>query len=211
MFRDRRDAGKKLAALLSRYRGKDSVVLAIPRGGVIIADEVCESLNVKIGLLMTKKIGAPSDQEAAIGAVSEDGSTVLDRELINDFSIPDRYIQKEKARQLKEIKRRLKKYLADKLDPEIGEKTVIIVDDGIATGLTTLCAIRYIRSLGPEKIIVATPVAPGDVVRQLENEADEVVVAETPAPFYAIGHFYGDFEQVSDREVLSIIRKYIKE
>lgn len=209
MFTDRREAGKRLSIVLNKYRDKNCVVLAIPRGGVIVADEVCAALSAKMGLLITRKISAPGDEELAIGAVAPDGTTALDKELIQDLFVREDYIQKEKKKQLKEIYKRVKKYRADKLPYTIKKRTVIVVDDGMATGFTIIAAIRYLKKKGASKIVVATPVAPIEIVKKILEEADDVAVLDTPNPFYAIGHFYKNFEQVPDEEVLAILKKYM--
>ncbi len=209
MFTDRREAGKRLSALLYKYKDKDCVVLAIPRGGVIVADEVCAALNAKMGLIITRKIGAPDDEELAIGAIAPDGTTVLDGELIRNLFVREDYIQKEKKKQLKEIYRRIKRYHADKLPYTIKKRTVIVVDDGMASGFTIIAAIHYLKKKGAKRIVIGTPVAPIEIVKKISVEADEIAVLDTPNPFYAIGHFYKNFEQVPDEEVLSVLKKYI--
>lgn len=210
MFVNRWEAGKELAKRLHKFKGKDCVVLAIPRGGVIVADSVCRSLGADMGLIITRKLSAPRDPEMAIGAVAPDGTTVLDDEFIRNLFVSKDYIQKEKEKQVKEIERRIKEYHADMLAQKVSGRTIIIVDDGMATGFTIICAIKYLRKKRAKRIIVATPVAPMETVKRIKESADDVVVLNTPVPFYAIGHFYQDFEQVSDKEVLSIVKKYLK-
>lgn len=210
MFINRGEAGKELAKRLHKLKGKDCVVLAIPRGGVVVADSVCKLLGADMGLIITRKIPAPYDPELAIGAVAPDGTTVLDNETIRNLFVHKAYIEKEKENQIREIERRIKKYRADELVHKVSGKTVIIVDDGMATGFTIICAIKYLRKRGAKTIMVATPVAPIETVKKIKENADDVIVLNTPMPFYAIGHFYQDFEQVSDKEVITILKKYIK-
>ncbi len=210
MLHDRVDAGKKLASLLMKYKGEDCIVLAIPRGGVVVADEICSTLGFKMGLLINKKISAPYEDELSIGCVAEDGTTVLDERMISELRIPKDYIEKNREEKLKEIRRRSKIYMEDRLEEDVKGKTVIIVDDGMATGLSMLCAIRYITKKGPAKIVIAAGVAQKDSIESLKKEADDVIAAEIPETLYAIGEFYENFEQLEDQQVIKILDKYAK-
>ncbi len=208
MFHDRTDAAKRLASLLWEYKNKGYLVLAIPRGGVIIADTVCQELGSELGLVVVKKMTAPFQEETAIGAVAEDGTAVLDEDAIDDFSIPKEYVEDEKFNVMLEIRRRVDAYMARKLQTDFSNRRVILVDDGIATGLTMQCAVGYVKSKKPSEIIVATPVAPVGIVKKLEAEVDTVVVVEMPEELYAVGNLYESFEQLSDDDIIRVVKKY---
>ncbi len=210
MFHDRVDAGKKLASLLAKYKGKDCVVLAIPRGGVVIADEICKVTGFRLGLLINKKISAPYEEEMAIGSVAEDGTAVFDERVISEMRIREDYIEKEKEEKMKEIRRRSRVYMEDRLEKNVEGRIAIIVDDGVATGLSMLCAIRYIMKKKPAKVVVAVAVAPKDSVEELKKEADDVIVIETPETLYAIGEYYDNFEQLEDDQVVKILNNYVR-
>lgn len=207
MFKDRTEAGKILAEALSEYKDKNTIVLAIPRGGVVVAYEVAKALNAPLDLIIPRKIGAPSQPELAIGAVTEDGTTILNQDIIQYLRVPDDYIKTEVKRQIEEIKRRIQRYLGDKPRLSIEGKVVILIDDGVATGATTRAAIASIRKRKPALIVLAIPVGPPDTVKELREDADKVICLTTPKPFFAIGQFYENFEQTSDEEVIQILNK----
>jgi len=207
MFRDRKEAGKFLAEALSEYKDKNPIVLAIPRGGVIVAYEVAKALNAHLDLIIPRKVGAPNQPELAIGAVTEDGTTILNQDILQYLRVPDEYIKEEVKNQVEEIKRRMKKYLEDKLRLSIEGKVTILVDDGVATGATIKAAIASIRKRKPALIVLAIPVGPPDTIEELRREVDEVICLMTPEPFFAIGQFYKSFEQTSDEEVIEILNK----
>ncbi|MCP8309762.1 MAG: phosphoribosyltransferase [archaeon] len=207
MFRDRKEAGKFLAEALSEYKDKNPIVLAIPRGGVIVAYEVAKALNAHLDLIIPRKVGAPNQPELAIGAVTEDGTTILNQDILQYLRVPDEYIKEEVKNQVEEIKRRMKKYLEDKLRLSIEGKVTILVDDGVATGATIKAAIASIRKRKPALTVLAIPVGPPDTIEELRREADEVICLMTPEPFFAIGQFYKSFEQTSDEEVIEILNK----
>ena len=206
VFHDRVDAGKKLADKLSQYRSKDVVVLAIPRGGVVVGFEVAGDLGAPLSVIIPRKIGAPGNPELAIGAVTEEGDTYIDSIIVKSLGVTQSYIDEVKQLEVEEIKRRMKTYLGDRQRPELKGKTVILVDDGIATGATMKAAIRTLRRHGPAEVIVAVPVAPPETVERLKELADSVVCLETPSFFYAIGQFYREFDQVGDAEVIRLLR-----
>ena len=206
VFHDRVDAGKKLADKLSQYRSKDVVVLAIPRGGVVVGFEVAGDLGAPLSVIIPRKIGAPGNPELAIGAVTEEGDTYIDSIIVKSLGVTQSYIDEVKQQEVEEIKRRMKTYLGDRQRPELKGKTVILVDDGIATGATMKAAIRTLRRHGPAEVIVAVPVAPPETVESLKELADSVVCLETPSFFYAIGQFYREFDQVGDAEVIRLLR-----
>lgn len=206
VFHDRVDAGKKLADKLSQYRSKDVVVLAIPRGGVVVGFEVAGDLGAPLSVIIPRKIGAPGNPELAIGAVTEEGDTYIDSIIVKSLGVTQSYIDEVKQLEVEEIKRRMKTYLGDRQRPELKGKTVILVDDGIATGATMKAAIRTLRRHNPAEVVVAVPVAPPETVERLKELADSVVCLETPSFFYAIGQFYREFDQVGDAEVIRLLR-----
>ena len=205
-FPDREEAGKRLALELTVYSSKDAIVLAIPRGGVVIGYQVAHKLKVPLDIIVPRKIGAPDNPELAIGAVAEDGTLSLDNLAVRYMNVPETYIEGESRRQIIEIKRRLKLYRGDTPYPELQDRIVILVDDGIATGSTIKAAIASIRKKKPKSVIVAVPVAPRSTVKDLEKEADRVICLSTPEFFYAIGQFYKDFSQTSDEEVIRLLK-----
>jgi len=210
MWRDRREAGRYLAEALEEFKNKDVLVLAIPRGGVVVGDEVATALNAALDVVVPRKIGAPFNPELAIGAIAADGSKVLDQNLIQRLDVSEEYLKKEIERQTEEIKRRISEYRGDRPPLEIEEKTVILVDDGVATGATTLAAIKYLRNKKPAQIILAIPVGPPDTVEKLKKEVDRLICLSIPSLFYAVGQFYEQFEQTTDQEVVDIISVHKK-
>lgn len=207
MFKDRTEAGKILADALSGYKDKSPIVLAIPRGGVVVACEVAKALKAPIDLIIPRKIGAPGQPELAIGAATEDGTTILNQDILRYLRVSDNYIKDETKHQVEEIKRRMERYLGSRPRLSIEGKVVILVDDGVATGATIRAAIASIRKRNPALIVLAIPVGPLDTVEELRREADEVTCLMTPEPFYAIGQFYRSFEQTSDEEVIQILNE----
>jgi len=205
-FKDRVEAGKKLSTELLEYKGKHSVVLAIPRGGVVVAYRVAKALNVPLDLIVPRKIGAPGTPELAIGAVTEDGAAILNQNLVAELGVSQDYIEREKENEVREIKRRVVAYRGDRLPRSLNGKTVILVDDGIATGATVRAAVHSIRRRWASAIVVAVPVGPPDTINSLKKEVDKVVCLLVFDPFYAIGQFYEDFAQVSDDEVIRLLR-----
>ncbi len=207
-FRDRADAGRKLAEALSDLKGDpDVVVLGIPRGGVEVAAEVAQALGAPLDVAVTRKLGAPGNPELAIGAVGSDGSVVLDEETIEALRVGEEYLEREIARQMEEVKRRSRLYRGDRPPIPLEGKRVVVVDDGLATGATMLATVRTLRGSNPKEIIVAVPVASPEAVLRLQNEADRVISLMTPAYFWAVGMFYEDFTQVSDEEVQALLSK----
>jgi len=204
-FESRQDAGKLLAESLKKY-GKNSVVLAIPRGGIVVAAEVAKALDCSLDLIIIRKLGAPGNPELAIGATTSKGGLVVDRELIEALGVTQHYLHEEHLKQLAEARRREKVYTKGKA-PGITGKVAILVDDGIATGATVEAAINAVKEGLPSQIVVATPVAPPSTVERLKKLVDDVVVSSEPEPFYAIGEFYVDFPQVTDEEVIKILKE----
>lgn len=206
LFADRVEAGKRLASALADYVGKDGIVLAIPRGGVVVGFEIARSLGLSLDVIVPRKIGAPGNPELAIGAITEDGTIILDESLVNQLGVSRAYIKEESERQRLEIKRRLKLYRGDVPVPRLKDREVIIVDDGIATGSTMKAALASVRKSGAKTVIVAIPVGPLSTIRELERQADRVVCLYTPEPFYAIGEFYENFAQIENLEVTEFLK-----
>jgi len=205
-FRDRAEAGQLLAKELERLRGlEDLLVLGIPRGGVVVAFEVAKKLDAPLDVYITRKIGAPHNPELAIGAVASDGTVVLDQALIQRLSVSEGYVQQETDRQRREIARRLAAYRGAQAELSLTAKTVVLVDDGVATGATVLASLRAIRAREPAQLVLAVPVGPPDTIHQLSEEADQVVCLHTPEMFWAVGAFYDVFYQTSDGEVVRLL------
>jgi putative phosphoribosyl transferase len=207
LFEDRRDAGRRLAHALDRYRDTDPVVLALPRGGVPVGFEVAKALAAPLDVLIVRKIGAPGHPELGIGAVI-DGSEphlVLNDEIVRQVRPSAAYIEEEKRRQLAEIERRRRRYLGDRSAIPVENRTAIVVDDGIATGGTVKAALRGVAGLRPARLVLAVPVAPADSLAELSGDCDDVVCLATPEPFYAVGSHYRDFMQTEDDEVVRLL------
>jgi putative phosphoribosyl transferase len=219
IFKNRIDAGEKLVKRLSwlkqdqlkeERRQQSIIILAIPRGGVIIGDVIASELDAKLDVVVSRKIGAPNNPELAIGAVMPDGSYFINQEIINTLNIPEEYVQIQAHEQVKEIDRRLMSYRGSKeYDNEFEDKIVVLVDDGIATGATMLASAQWIKNKQHcKRLIIAVPVAPHEILNDLDQVADQVIVLYSPLSFEAVGQFYQDFSQVSDNEVKDIIKKY---
>jgi len=207
MFLDRMDAGEKLADSLYKFKDEDVIVLAVPRGGLAIAYDTIKRFGLKWDLIIPRKIGAPHNKEFAIGAVSVDGSYFLNKEYVKMLGISQDYIEKEVLEQISEIKRRMKEYRGKDTFPEVKDKTVIIIDDGIATGFTILAVIKAVKKQGAKKIILAIPVGPRETIEEFKEIVDEVICLYIPEKFYAVGSYYENFEQVTDAEVFKIIHE----
>lgn len=210
-FVDRGDAGRQLATALKGYDGDDVVVLAIPRGGVILGYEVAQRLNARLDILVPRKLRAPKNPELAIGAVTEDDIVQLNARLVAYLNVSRRYIDAECALQRAEIRRRTAFYRGDSPFPTLTGRVIIIVDDGIATGSTIRAALTSVRTHAPRSMVLAVPVAPQSTIRELERDADRIVCLMTPEPFFAIGQFYQAFPQTSDAEVTRLLRLNLSE
>jgi len=206
LFADRVEAGRRLASALAGAVGKDAIVLAIPRGGVLVGFEVARTLGIPLDVIIPRKIGAPNNPELAIGAMTDDGTIILDDSLVKHLQVSEDYIKEESENQRLEIERRLRLYRGDAPYPSLKKRQVIIVDDGVATGSTMRAALVSVRKRGAKAVVMAVPVGPPSTIRELKKEADRVVCLHTPEPFYAIGQFYEDFTQTSDKEVIGLLR-----
>ena len=209
-FSDRSEAGALLARELEKYRGKDAVVLGIPRGGIVVAKEIAHKLDADLDIVLSRKLGAPGNPELALGAVSEDGKLFLrDPEMYGEVG-ESSYIKQEQAREVEEIKRRAGVYRKARPKVHLAGRQVIIVDDGLATGATMQAALWAARQEKPERLIVAVPVAPEDTAGKIEKDADEILVLRIPPFFAAVGQFYAHFDQTDDSEVLAILKEEYK-
>ena len=207
MFTDRRDAGRKLAQALSSYAGLDALVLALPRGGVPVAQEVAREIGSAMDVLIVRKLGAPTNPEFAFGAVGEGGAVVLDEPTIAALGISDQVRDRLITEAATEIEHRVDVFRGGRDLTEVSGRTVIVVDDGLATGATAAAAVAVLRHLDAEKIVLAIPTGSAQAVQRLSSLADEVVCLETPRDFGSVGAQYESFPQVSETEVLESMRR----
>lgn len=206
IFADRREAGRLLAAKLEKYAGRgDVVVLGLPRGGVPVAAEVARALRVPLDVLVVRKLGAPGQEELAVGAIGEGGVRVLNAGLVRSLGLSTAAIDRIAARESRELERRVAAYRGVHEATAIENEIVIVVDDGVATGATMRAGLQAVRALGASKIVAAVPVAAADSADFLAVEADEVIVLETPAWFSSVGQWYEDFGQTTDEEVRRLL------
>jgi len=207
LYRDRRDAGRALAGLLERYRGRDDVVvLALPRGGVPVAHEVAAALSAPLDVFVVRKLGVPDHEELAMGAIAAGGAVVVNEDVMRGLRLGRDELRRVAEQEARELRRRERAYREGRPPPDPAGRTVILVDDGLATGSSMLAAVHALRRLGPARIVVAVPAAPESTCRQLRSVADDVVCATTPSPFLAVGQAYEDFTQTSDDEVRQLLR-----
>jgi putative phosphoribosyl transferase len=209
-FKNRSDAGRKLAKALAGYKEQQPVILALPRGGVTVAAEVAAVLNAPLDLILVRKVGVPFQPELAMGAVVDGGAPIIVRneDVIRLADIDESEFKRICDSELAEIERRRQRYLGSRQRADVSGRTAIVVDDGIATGATTRAALRATRIRNPEKLVLAVPVAPTDTVAELRSEADEVICLEDHEFFGAIGTYYADFSQVSDETVIDILKRF---
>lgn len=210
-FRNRVDAGEQLAREIEKKDPSHAVVLCIPRGGAVVGDMVAGRLNCPLDIIVPRKIGSPVNPEVALGAVAQDGTTYLNGELVSLLGIAQEDIEEIIDREVREIERRMTGYRGSPDYSDYSEKTLILVDDGAATGYTMLAAARFARdTLKPARLYIAIPVAPPDTLELFREESDEVICLHSTDDFYAVGQFYIDFEQTTDNEVISILKKHAK-
>ena len=206
MYEDRIDAGERLAEALKAQAGPGTVILAIPRGGVVVGEVIARTLGVPLDVVVPRKVGAPGNAELGIGAVAP-GVRVLDPWLIERLGVSEEYLEREIAAQEAETIRRLEAYRAGRPPVDLHGRTAIVVDDGVATGGTAVAALRWARAQGAATVVLAVPVAPPQTLQRLRREADEVIALETPEPFFAVGEWYRSFDQTSDEEVITALAR----
>jgi len=207
-FRNRTDAGQQLATQLTAYANRpDVLVLALPRGGLPVAFEVAQALNAPLDVFLVRKLGLPGQEELAIGAIASGGVTVLNSEVVDTLRIPDQIIDQIAAKEQRELERREQLYRGDRPPPDVRNKTVILVDDGLATGSTMRAAAAALREQGPDRIVVAVPTAAPETCDEFRDTVDDIVCAITPDPFYAVGLSYEDFSQTTDDEVCDLLAR----
>jgi len=212
IYKDRKDAGIQLVSRLTEYKDREDVlVLALPRGGVVIGYEVAKTLNCPLDIIIIRKIGFPGQPELAIGAVSETGAVVLNEDIISAYKVSKDYIEEEILRQKKEISRRITLYRSGKGIPPLDGKIIILVDDGVATGATIKAAISTLKKEKIVRLVAALPVSSEDAEEGIKQMVDEWVCTETPFGFMAIGNYYQDFSQVSDEEVVELLKQKTKD
>ena len=206
-FRDRHEAGRHLAAALRRYAGRpDVLVLALPRGGVPVGYEVARALGVPLDVMQVRKLGIPGHEELAMGAIASGGVRILNEEIVRMLQIPARVIEAVAAEEQRELERRERLFRGDRPFPDVRGRTVILIDDGLATGSTMRAAAEALRAEGASRLVAAVPVAPKETCESLRAVVDEVVCAVTPVPFHAVGEWYEDFTQTTDEEVRQLLR-----
>jgi putative phosphoribosyl transferase len=209
VFKDRRDAGRSLAERMIKYEGS-AIVLAIPRGGVPIGYEISRRLGVPLDLIMPRKLPIPSEPEAGFGAIAPDGTVVLNEGMVRYLGLSKKEIDRISISVLSEVRRRVREYRGDRPLPDIRNKTVIVVDDGLATGYTMIAAVRAIKKSSPKMVVVAVPCSPASSVERLKKEADEVVcLFEQPYGSFAVASYYEDFPDLTDDEVKILLKETI--
>ncbi|MGB6295689.1 MAG: phosphoribosyltransferase [Rivularia sp. (in: cyanobacteria)] len=207
-FSNRTEAGKLLAQKLKAYANlSDVIVLALPRGGVPVGFEIAKELNIPFDVCVVRKLGIPHHKELAMGAIASNGVRVLNYDILSEWNIPDKIIDKVSAKELRELRRREHSYRDNRSVINVKNRTVILVDDGIATGSTMRAVIALMRQQKPKQIIVAVPVAPKSVCKELQTEVDKLVCLAMPEPFYAVGLWYDNFPQTSDEQVHQLLEK----
>lgn len=206
MFNDRAEAGKELAQLLQERGVEADIVLGIPRGALPVAREVADALDAQLDIVVAQKLGAPGNPEFAIGAVASDGSLWLNDDVVDRLGVTDEYIDRERDREAENAREKINRYRGDRDDPDLTRKTVVVVDDGVATGATARACLRQVRDSNAARVILAVPVGSPDSLDDLQTEADDVIAVETPPTFRAVGQFYRRFDQVSDEEAIEYLR-----
>ena len=208
IYRNRSEAGKELATKLSTYKDRDDVlVLALPRGGVPVAFEVAQALNAPLDVFLVRKLGVPGHEELAMGAIATGGVRVLNDDVVDYLKIPDAVIDSVAAEESKELKRRELAYRGNRPEPDVKGKTVILIDDGLATGSTIRAAAQALRQQDPARIVVAVPVSAPETCDEYRIGVDEIICAATPDPFWGVGLWYDDFSQTTDEEVHDLLER----
>jgi predicted phosphoribosyltransferase len=206
LFRDRADAGRQLLSRLGAYRDRaDVLVLGLPRGGIPVAYEVARGLGAPLDVFVVRKLGVPGQEELAMGAIATGGVRVVNRDVVDALRIPPDVLDRATAQEVRELERREQSYRGERPVPAVAGKTVILVDDGLATGSTMRAAVAALRQQGPARVVVAVPVAAPSTCEELRREVEEVVCFATPEPFMAVGRFYDDFSQTTDDEVRELL------
>jgi putative phosphoribosyl transferase len=207
MFHDRKEAGQRLAEELLRYKHEHPVIIALPRGGVPVAFEVAKKLHAPLDIVIVRKLGAPGQKELAIGALVEGKKPLvfLNNYIMTSLRVSESYLKEEITIETEEMRRRQKMYRGEEQRVQLKDRTVIIVDDGIATGASMKAALMGLKADEPKKIILAVPVAPADIINEMEQIVDEVVCLKTPTLFFAVGKHYADFSQTTDDEVINLL------
>jgi len=206
-FEDRRDAGRRLAGKLSRFRDERPMIFALPRGGVPVGYEISRALTAPLDVFVSRKLGAPGQPEFGIGAVAAGGVRVLNEDVVKRLGITDEYVERITARETAEVERRLRYFRGDRPEPEVGGRTAILVDDGLATGVTARAAVEALRLRGPRRLVLAAPVCAAQTAELLRPGVDELVCLESPTDLGAIGFWYRDFQQTTDEEVVELLER----
>lgn len=211
LFKDRRSAGQRLTEKLSQYANRpDVLVLALPRGGVPVAFEVATALNVPLDVFLVRKLGVPSHEELAMGAIASGGVRVLNEDVVRSLNLSEATIDQVAAKEQQELERRERLYRDGRPAPNLREHTVILVDDGLATGATMRAAVMALRQQQPTRIVIAVPVSSPETCQEFEDEVDEIICAVTPRPFYSVGLWYDNFSQTTDEEVRDLLKRAVE-
>ena len=212
IFKDRSEAGQALAKALENFRDDNPIILALPRGGLPLGYEVAKALHAPLDIVLVRKIGTPASPELAAGAVvdGDDPQLVLNENIIEMYNISPEYIEEQKVQKLKEIEHRREMYRSGRPPLSIEGRTIIVIDDGIATGATVRAALKGLRKKNPKKLVLAIPVAPAEILPELDQEIDEVICLQAPSPFYAVGGYYQDFTPVEDQEAIEFLERASK-
>jgi putative phosphoribosyl transferase len=206
-FEDRRDAGRRLAGKLSRFEDERPVVFALPRGGVPVGYEISRALQAPLDVFVSRKLGAPDQPEFGIGAVAAGGVRVLNEDVVRRLGVPEDYIEQITAQETAEVGRRLRYFRGERPEPEVGGRTAILVDDGLATGVTARAAVQALRSRGPGRLVLAAPVCAAQTADLFRTTVDDLVCLKSPSDLGAIGFWYRNFEQTSDEEVVELLER----
>ncbi len=206
-FEDREDAGRRLVGRLTRYGDEDPIVLALPRDGVPVGYEISRALNAPLDVFLARKLGAPGRKELGIGAVAQGGLWIINEEIVRRLKVPKEYVNRVADEEIEEINRRLTLLRGDRPEPEMRGRTAILVDDGIATGVTAYAAVQALRRRDPRRVVLAVPVCAEQTAELLRPQVDELVSRQTPSNLMAISLWYRDFEQVTDEEVIELLKR----